>query len=77
MKIVGNRIDLDGDEVAVAIDAYLVAHRVHLEGPRTIRLFTPDDKFLFSEVDVEINVDISGHIADNRVKGNESSTTPD
>lgn len=29
-------IDLTGDEVARAIDAYLVAHGVHVNGPRTI-----------------------------------------
>lgn len=32
----GAVIDLDGDEVATAIDAYLVAHGVHVSGPRTI-----------------------------------------
>ena len=31
-------INLDGDEVATAIDAYLVAHGVHVAGPRTIRV---------------------------------------
>ena len=29
-------IKLTVDEVAIAIDAYLVAHRVHVNGPRTI-----------------------------------------
>lgn len=32
----GVQIDLTGDEVAIAIDAYLVARRVHVSGPRTI-----------------------------------------
>lgn len=32
----GVDIHLDGDEVAIAIDAYLVAHGVHVSGPRTI-----------------------------------------
>lgn len=32
----GVNIELTGDEVAVAIDAYLVAHGVHIRGPRTI-----------------------------------------
>jgi len=32
----GVEIELTGDEVAVAIDAYLVAHRIHINGPRTI-----------------------------------------
>ena len=34
----GVNIDLDGDEVAIAISAYLVAHDVHVIGPRTIRV---------------------------------------
>lgn len=32
----GVQIDLTGDEVATAIDAYLVANRIHVSGPRTI-----------------------------------------
>ena len=32
----GVDIDLSGDEVAIAIDAYLVAHGVDVFGPRTI-----------------------------------------
>lgn len=32
----GVSIELSGDEVATAIDAYLVAHRVYVKGPRTI-----------------------------------------
>ncbi len=32
----GVSIELTGDEVATAIDAYLVAHNVHVSGPRTI-----------------------------------------
>ncbi len=32
----GVEILLTGDEVATAIDAYLVAHRIHVNGPRTI-----------------------------------------
>ena len=34
----GVSIDLSGDEVATAIDSYLVAHGVHVSGPRTIRV---------------------------------------
>jgi hypothetical protein len=34
----GVEIQLTGDEVATAIDAYLVAHGVHVEGPRTVRV---------------------------------------
>ena len=32
----GISIELTGDEVAIAIDAWLVAHRVHVDGPRTV-----------------------------------------
>lgn len=32
----GISIELTGDEVAIAIDAWLVAHGVHVGGPRTI-----------------------------------------
>jgi hypothetical protein len=32
----GVEIQLSGEEVAIAIDAYLVARRVHINGPRTI-----------------------------------------
>lgn len=32
----GVSINLTGDEVAIAIDAYLVAHQVYVSGPRTI-----------------------------------------
>ena len=32
----GVEVDLTGDEVATAIDAYLVAHGVHVSGPRTV-----------------------------------------
>jgi hypothetical protein len=32
----GVNIDLTGDEVAIAICSYLVAHGVYIEGPRTV-----------------------------------------
>jgi hypothetical protein len=32
----GVAIELTGDEVAIAVDAWLVAHGVHVDGPRTI-----------------------------------------
>ena len=34
----GIDINLTGDEVACAIGTYLVAHNVHISGPRTIRV---------------------------------------
>jgi hypothetical protein len=32
----GVNINLTGDEVATAIDAYLVAHGIHVVGPRSV-----------------------------------------
>ncbi len=32
----GVAIELSGDEVAVAIDAYLVAHNIYVNGARTV-----------------------------------------
>lgn len=32
----GISIELEGDEIATAIDAYLVAHNIVISGPRTI-----------------------------------------
>lgn len=32
----GVSISLTGDEVATAIDAYLVSHGIHVSGPRTV-----------------------------------------
>jgi len=32
----GINIELTGDEIATAIDAWLIAHNVHVSGPRTI-----------------------------------------
>lgn len=34
----GVDIHLDGDEVATAILAYLTAHGVHIDGPRTVKV---------------------------------------
>jgi hypothetical protein len=34
----GIEIELSGDEVATAIDAYLTAHDINISGPRTIRV---------------------------------------
>lgn len=42
MKIHKNTIELDGNEVATAIAAYLVAHDIHVSGPRTIRTAAPE-----------------------------------
>ena len=34
----GVEIILTGDEIALAIDAYLVAHNIHIRGSRTIMI---------------------------------------
>lgn len=34
----GVKISLTGDEVAIAIYSYLVAHQVFVDGPRTVRV---------------------------------------
>jgi len=34
----GVSIELNGDEIATAIDAYLVSHNIYVSGPRTIRV---------------------------------------
>ena len=34
----GVEIDLTGDEIATAIDSYLVAHNIYVNGPRTINV---------------------------------------
>jgi hypothetical protein len=34
----GVSIELTGDEVATAIDAFLVSHSIYVSGPRTIRV---------------------------------------
>ena len=47
----GVEIKLSGDEVATAIDAYLVAHGVYVSGPRTITV--RDELIDFGEVYVD------------------------
>ena len=52
----GVQIDLSGDEIATAICAYLVAHDVHIDGARTIRI--NDELIEFGD----IYVDPSGNV---------------
>lgn len=47
----GVDIILTGDEVARAIDAYLVSHQIYVDGPRTIRV--NDDGILSGRVYVD------------------------
>jgi hypothetical protein len=55
-------VELTGDEVATAIDAWLVAHGVHVDGPRTI---TVNGKLCESG---HIYVDPSGFVISDGVK---------
>lgn len=52
----GVDIELTGEEVAIAIDGYLVAHKVYIRGPRTIRV---NGKLCDNG---SIYVDPSGHV---------------
>ncbi len=56
----GTQIDLDGDEVAIAIDAWLVAHSVVVSGPRTISV---NDELITHG---SVFVDRSGFVIDRR-----------
>lgn len=58
----GIQIYLTGDEVATAIDAYLIAHNVHVSGPRTISV---NEELIKGG---EVYVDPSGFVIDNGVK---------
>ena len=58
----GVSIDLTGDEVATAIDAWLVAHCVHVSGPRTV---TVNDELCGNGY---VHVDPSGFVIANGEK---------
>jgi len=55
----GVSIDMTGDEIATAIEAYLMAHGVHIDGPRTI---TVNSKLCEAG---HVYVDPSGFVIDN------------
>ena len=63
MKIEGDTIYLTADEVATAIDAYLTAHQVNIDGPRSPSLLTGEWSLVTA---ARIYVDPSGRIFDNR-----------
>lgn len=67
MEIVGNTVRLDGNELATAIDAYLTAHSIRVNGPRTTRVVVDGDKYLARDVEVEVFVDLGRCVIDNRV----------
>lgn len=58
----GVSINLTGDEVATAIEAYLTAHGIHISGPRTITVNESLCKF------GEVYVDPSGFAIADGVK---------
>ena len=65
MRIRGNTVTLNGNELATAVDAYLKAHNIAVCGPRTIRIRTLyGDSGLCGEA--KIIVDPSGKLVDNR-----------
>ena len=69
----GIEINLSGDEVAVAIDSYLVAHGVRVHGPRTIRV---NDELC---EDGHVYIDPSGFVIANGKKycGREHNQEPE
>ena len=58
----GVAIHLSGDEVAIAIDAYLVSHQMYVNGPRTIMV---NGKLIQQG---EIYVDPSGFVITDGIK---------
>lgn len=54
----GVLIAITGNEAALAIDAWLAAHGVHVSGPRTIRANGVSIRY----ADVEVYVDPSGFV---------------
>lgn len=67
----GIYIDISMDEIAIAIDAYLVAHGIVVRGPRTISI---EGLSLSQYERVHIYVDPSGFVIDadgNKFNGNE------
>ena len=61
MKISGRTIELDGDELAHAIDIYLFAQNVVIDGPRTIRIATAGaPRTIVGKVSAFVYVDPSG-----------------
>ena len=68
MRILGNSILLDGNELATAIDAYLVAHNICVVGPRTVFVIDEgeDKRIMARDASVDVYVDPSGRIVDNR-----------
>jgi hypothetical protein len=63
MKISGRTIELDGNELAHAVDVYLLAQHVEIDGPRTIHVATAGaPRTIAGEVSVYVYVDPDGRV---------------
>lgn len=63
MKISGRTIELDGNELALAVDVYLLAQNVAIDGPRTINIATAGGPRTIAEkVSVSVYVDPDGRV---------------
>jgi hypothetical protein len=66
MKITERTVELDSNELATAVDAYLAAHRVNVFGPRTISFVIEGERHLARDVTAQVYSDPIGRINDNR-----------
>lgn len=66
MTIIGQEIQLDGDELATAVDAYLAAHNICVSGSRTITYSTVFSQRYGLGRGAKVYVDPRGRIYDNR-----------
>lgn len=71
MMVTRDTVVLTGEDLAVAISAYLVAHEVNIHGPRTIRVIVDPEsesskKIPCYDVDIEVVVGPEGRLIDNR-----------
>ena len=55
----GVLIDLTAEELATAITSWLVANDVHIQGPRTIRVWSDDNAYLEAG---QVYVDPNGQV---------------
>lgn len=63
MKILGRTIELNGNELARAIDVYLLAQNVVIDGPRTIRIATAGGPCTIAgKVSVSVYMDPAGRV---------------
>lgn len=63
MKISGRTIELDGDELARAVDVYLLAQGVVVDGPRTVSVaIAGGPQTIARSVSVSVCVDPSGRV---------------